>query len=187
MKLRRHFDIEVIKYQDGVHDLEFHVDDRFFELFEPNELVSKGNLTIAVHLDKGANLIELSFDIHGTVNLICDRSLEAFDYPLELEESILLKYGSEEKEIDENIWMITRDTPKINIAQLIYEYVLLGIPPKKIHPDYRNELDEEDLQVEGGYVYLDTDQQLSEHTEKNQESQGDPRWELLKKLKEKKN
>ena len=32
--------------------------------------------------------------------------------------------------------MITKDTPNINVAQLIYEFILLAIPAKKIHPDY---------------------------------------------------
>jgi uncharacterized metal-binding protein YceD (DUF177 family) len=86
--------------------------------------------------------------------------------------------------------MITRDTPAINVAQLIYEFILLALPAKKIHPDYVNELDDEDFEGEGGLVYLDgenededEEDQSEEKTEQNKPV--DPRWEQLFKLKNK--
>jgi uncharacterized metal-binding protein YceD (DUF177 family) len=121
------------------------------------------------------------------VQLTCDRSLELFDHPLDFTEKMIYKYGLEEQEIDEDVYMITRDTPSINVAQLIYEYILLALPAKKIHPDYRNELDDEDLEVEGGYVYIDTDGEedgASEDASPEEENKPvDPRWEQLMKLK----
>ncbi|NVJ85381.1 MAG: DUF177 domain-containing protein [Algoriphagus sp.] len=183
MKFLKHFDIEVIKYREGAHELDFQVDDRFFKEFEDNDFVNKGNLTVRVNLDKGVNVIEMDFHIQGTVRLICDRSLEEFDYPLEIEEFILFKYGSEEKEIDENIFMITRDTPSINVAQLIYEFILLAIPAKKIHPDFRNELDEEESESEGQYVYFDSKSDQEVESRDDEPENIDPRWEKLKKLK----
>jgi uncharacterized metal-binding protein YceD (DUF177 family) len=100
---------------------------------------------------------------------------------------MVYKYGSEEKEIDENVFMITRDTPVINVAQLIYEFILLALPLKKIHPDHRNELDDEELEVEGGYVYIDDElESEDENPESTEEIKPvDPRWEQLKKLKNK--
>lgn len=187
MKYLQQFDIEVIKYLEGSYELEFEVDDRFFKEFVENDLTRKGQLSIRVKLDKGPNLIEMNFLIEGTVRLTCDRSLEEFDYPLSTEESILFKYGSEEKEIDENIIMITRDTPKVNVAQLIYEFILLAIPAKKIHPDHRNELDEDEDDFEGLYVYVDSvNDTESKNIGQEEDENVDPRWEILKKLKEKK-
>jgi uncharacterized metal-binding protein YceD (DUF177 family) len=125
------------------------------------------------------------------VKLICDRSLEEFFEPLDLKEKIIFKYGEEEQEINEDVYMITRDTPKINVAQFIYEFVLLGLPAKRIHPDYRTEMDEDDYEGEGMYAYIDGDTFEDEETEeeinseKQEEESTDPRWELLKKLKNK--
>lgn len=188
MKFLKTFDIEIIKFKEGRHEIEFKVGDDFFKNFEDNHLLEKGELTVRVILQKGVNVIELTFLIEGTVELTCDRSLEVFDYPLQIKELILYKYGSEEQEIDEHVIMITRDTPSINVAQLIYEFVLLSLPAKKIHPDYRNELDEEDdFDTEGGFVYLDDDSEADE----NEQNQGqsskpiDPRWEQLLSLKNK--
>lgn len=189
MKFWKAFDIEVIKFKEGSHEIDFEIGDSFFQNFEENEIVEKGRLTTRVIMDKGANVIELTFHIKGTVQLTCDRSLEVFDHPLDITEKMIYKYGSEEKEIDENVYMITRDTPSINVAQLIYEYILLALPAKKIHPDYRNELDDEDYGAEGGYVYID-DELESETEEEAPEAEEeskpvDPRWEQLMKLKNK--
>jgi uncharacterized metal-binding protein YceD (DUF177 family) len=86
--------------------------------------------------------------------------------------------------------MITRDTPNINVAQLIYEFILLAIPAKKIHPDFLEEMDEEDFEGEGELVYVSNeefDDKLSEEQEDSRasEEKTDPRWEILKKLKKK--
>ena len=186
MKFWKTFDIEVIKFKEGLHEIDFEIGDEFFRNFEDNELLDKGRLTARVILDKGANVIELTFLIEGTVTLTCDRSLETFDQPLHIKEKMIYKYGPEVKEIDENVSMITRDTPSINVAQLIYEFILLALPAKKIHPDYRNELDdEEDYQTEGGFVYLDQKSPGDGQEEDTEEDQRpiDPRWEQLLKLK----
>jgi len=80
--------------------------------------------------------------------------------------------------------MITRDTPKVNVAQLIYEFILLALPAKKIHPDHRNELDDEEDDLDGLYVYIDSEKE-SEESE-DEDINVDPRWEKLKNLNKKK-
>ena len=184
MKFWKTFDIEVIKYKEGLHEVDFPIGNAFFQQVEGNDLLDKGNLTAGVKVDKGANLIELTFHIVGKVSLICDRSLETFEQPLDITEKMIYKFGSEVKEIDVSVMMITRDTPSINVAQLIYEFILLALPLKKIHPDYKNELDEDDNELEGGFVYID--EALTEgSTEEKSTTTVDPRWEQLGKLKNK--
>jgi len=162
------------------------VGDEFFNKFEDNTMVSKGNLLANVILNKDVNLIEALFEIEGTVELVCDRSLETFDFPLKTKEKVLYKYGTEEQEINEEIYVITRDTPKINLAQLIYEFILLAIPAKKIHPDYLEEMDEEDYDSEGKLVYVSDDEWEDENEEPSSaQEETDPRWEILKNLKKK--
>jgi uncharacterized metal-binding protein YceD (DUF177 family) len=187
VKFWKTFDIEVIKFKEGHHELDFEIEDKFFQSFEDNELLKKGKLTVRVIMEKGVNVIELTFLIKGTVELTCDRSLEVFDHNLNITEKMIYKYGPEEQEIDENVYMITRDTPSINVAQLIYEFILLALPAKKIHPDYKNELDDEDdFDTEGGFVFLDEEIEESEDSNEDEEPKPvDPRWEQLLKLKNK--
>ncbi|MDR7130711.1 uncharacterized metal-binding protein YceD (DUF177 family) [Algoriphagus sp. 4150] len=189
MKFWRTFDIEVIKFLEGIHEIDFEIGESFFQNFEDNELVKKGNLTARVIMKVGANVIEMNFHIAGTVTLTCDRSLEPFEQLLDFSEKMIYKYGAEEKEIDENVIMITRDTPKVNVAQLIYEFILLALPLKKIHPDYRNEMDDEEYEGEGFYAYIDGQDSDStgddSATDEDNNEAVDPRWDLLKKLKNK--
>ncbi|MEX0883886.1 MAG: DUF177 domain-containing protein, partial [Cyclobacteriaceae bacterium] len=145
MKFLRKFDIDIIRLKEGEHHFSFEIGKEFLDHFEKiHEEVSQSDLKVNVRLDKRANLIEVNFEIIGTVELTCDRSLELFDYPLETEQKIIYKYGLEEKEISDEIILITQDTQSINLAQLIYEFILLSIPAKKIHPDYLEEADDED-------------------------------------------
>jgi uncharacterized protein len=188
VKFFKAYDIEIIKLKEGKHQFSFPVTDGFFNHFEDNDIVKKGNLTADIILDKQANLIEATFDIKGPVELTCDRSLELFDYHLDTNQKVRYKYGPEEAEINEEIFMITRDTPKINVAQLIYEFIILAIPAKKIHPDYEYEMDDDDFEAEGELVYS-SDEPDAEEPESDQqqdsEENTDPRWEALKNLKKK--
>lgn len=188
MKFWRTFDIEVIKFLDGIHEIDFEIGDSFFQHFEDNDLVQEGDLTTRVTMNKGANVIDVDFHIKGKVTLTCDRSLEKFEQPLDFHEKMRYKYGAEELEINEDVIMITRDTPKINVAQLIYEFTLLALPAKKIHPDYRTEMDDEDFEGEGFYAYIDdraTDSDEDSIDKESEDEVTDPRWDLLKKLKNK--
>jgi len=188
VKFFRAYDIEVIKLKEGKHEFSFDIDDAFLSNFEDNHIVNKGNLKVDLLLSKEANLINASFDIKGKVELTCDRSLELYDQDLSTEQKILYKYGPEEVEIDEDIIMITRDTPSINVAQLIYEFIILAIPAKKIHPDHRDEMDEDDFDAEGVVVYRSDDQEEEESADESgadTDDKTDPRWEALKNLKKK--
>ena len=184
MKFLRTYDVGIIRLKEGKHDFSFHVKDEFFSYFEGNTILSKGNLLVNVILQKDINLIEAEVNIDGTVELVCDRSLETFDYPLTTSQKVIYKYGLEEKEINEEMYLITRDTPHINFAQLIYEFILLALPAKKVHPDYLEEMDRDDYENEGKLVYV-SDGDGEDDQVSSSRGDSDPRWEILKKLKKK--
>jgi uncharacterized metal-binding protein YceD (DUF177 family) len=194
VKLIKAYEIDVIRLKDGRHAFKFEVGDKFFEYYQANDWLNGANIGVDVNLTKTVSVMEVDFHIHGTVNLTCDRSLEPFDEPLDLHEKVVYKYGPVEEEISEDVFMITKDTPSVNVAQLIYEYILLAIPAKKIHPDHRTEADEEDdeeydSEVEAFLVEIeeeeDEDEERVSDDEEPSEEKVDPRWDILKKLKNK--
>ncbi|MCH6199275.1 DUF177 domain-containing protein [Aquiflexum sp. LQ15W] len=188
MKFLRNYDIDVIKLKDGKHSFAFEVSNEFFKYFEAEDWVNGANIKVIVDVNKTVSVMEVDFDISGTVGLTCDRSLEEFDYTLELTEKVIYKYGPMVQEISEDVFMITKDTPSINVAQLIYEFILLAIPAKKIHPDYMDETDEDDFDEEGSLIYLSEEEEIESDDsdeESHQEKPADPRWEILNKLKKK--
>lgn len=176
--------MEILRLKEGLHNLSFDIGDDFFSEFEGNDIVNKGKLLASVLLKKETGLIEVLFDIDGKVELVCDRSLKKFDYPLQTSQTMVYKYGAEEKEVNEEIYMITRDTPKINLAQLIYEFVLLAVPVKKIHPDHWEEMDVDSDEREGMLVYRSEETEMPSLSPEDGEPT-DPRWDILKKLKKK--
>ncbi|MFC4873721.1 YceD family protein [Negadavirga shengliensis] len=185
MKFLRKFDIDIIRLKEGEHQYRFEIDQAFLDYFKNvNEHISDTDLAAEVTLDKRINLIEAKFEIRGTVELTCDRSLELFNYPMAVIQKVIYKYGQEEKEINEEIIMITRDTPSINVAQLIYEFIMLAIPAKKIHPDYLEDIDDEEFDQEGKIVYSATKEEVNGGNEEDEHKEN-PLWEALKKLKNK--
>jgi uncharacterized protein len=183
VKFLRSFDIDIIRLKEGKHIFPFEIGGEFLSHFEGNEIAPNGLLQVKVTLLKQASVIEVWFDISGTVELTCDRSLEKYDEPIEVKERVLYKYGPEEKELSEEIFIITNDTAVINVAQLIYEFIILSVPAKRIHPNYREEEDEDEaFEEEGKLVYVSEDPS----EEVNDEPKNNPLWEELKKLKNKK-
>lgn len=132
-----------------------------------------GQFSVDIVLDKHETFIEADFKIAGSVKLTCDRSLEAFDFPIDLKKKILFKYGEEDQELTDEIILISRERTSLNIGQLIYEFIGLAIPMKKLHPKFQDE----DNELEGKMVYS------SSTEEESDEEEIDPIWDKLKKLK----
>ncbi len=170
------FCVNVIGLSKKVHLFEFDLKDDFFERYG-KEVLSRGNLNAKVCLDKRETFIEVDFKISGQAKLICDRSLEPFDHQLNIDRKVIFKYGEEPQEVSDEIVIITRDQDSIDLGQFMYEFIVLSIPIKKLHPDLRNEdEDESDVRI----VYSTSTE--NEKKEKKEEDI-DPRWEKLKKLK----
>ena len=170
------FSVNIIGLSNKVHLFQFELKDDFFERYG-KELFSKGDFDSEVSLDKRETFIEVDFKISGHAELICDRSLEPFDHHLNIDRKVIFKYGEEQREVSDEIMIITRDQDSIDLGQFMYEFIVLSIPIKKIHPDLRNEDgDESDVRI----VYSTS---TENEQERKKEEDIDPRWEKLKKLK----
>ncbi|WP_421762559.1 YceD family protein [Ekhidna sp.] len=170
MKELKAYKIEIFGLSNSTHDFNFTFNDDFFNHFE-NSLVNKGKGTCDVILTKTDAMITLNLKISGSIELECDRSLELFDFPIAVEKEIIYKYGDEEKELSEDVFVILKGEQELNIASFLYESISLEIPMKKLHPKFQDESESD------GMIYI------SEAEEESQEESVDPRWEALKKLK----
>ncbi len=166
----RTYEIDLIRLKNGNHPFHYKVGNDFFSLFDYG-ILKKGEVEVSLDLLRKDSFIELTFEMHGEVDLICDRSLDHFDYPMEISEQIILKYGDREEEIGLNVEMIPGNTQSINVARYIYELLTVAIPMKKLHPRY-----DQPQGIEDEVIY-------SSGTESSKEEETDPRWQILKKLK----
>ena len=112
----------------------------------------------------------------GSVNINCDLTNEPFNQVIENDFNLVVKFGNEYNDDNEEILIIPHSEYEINISQYIYELIVLSVPLKRVHPgvidgslnsEILNKLEE--LSPKG----------LEEKTE-NEEI--DPRWNTLKKL-----
>ncbi len=118
----------------GKHIFDFEIDRKFFAEFE-GSILEDGQVNVRLTLEKQSSLMIFWFEVQGTVEVQCDRCLEMYNQPIKSKDRIFVKFGEKEfVEGDDVIWVSTNDY-QLNVAQLIYEFIGLAIPIKKIHPD----------------------------------------------------
>ena len=169
------YDINIYGLEEKNHEYEFEGNDSFFNEFE-QDIIEGGEFKVNLILEKTSSFIRLNLDIKSNLRLLCDRSLEVFSEDFLSFEKHIFKFGSTSEEMSDELEVIPYGTPKINIAQLLFEYIILQVPVKKLHPRFRDDDD-----VEGTMVYSDPNFKQEEEEEKL-----DPRWAALINLKNKK-
>ncbi len=167
----RDYEVAFSGLKTGKHTFQFEIDKAFFDLFDTEKEFTNPKIVADVLLDKHSTFLEFWIKTSGTVELICDITNEAFDYPIENEIKVLVKFGEEYDDSDEDVITIPTSDHAFNVAQLIYEDVMLSIPMKKISPNVK----EEDLEIL---------EKFSPKKIEETEEEVDPRWEALKKLKD---
>lgn len=167
----RNYDIVFSGQKNGKHEFRFEIDKAFFQLFDTEQEFTEPKLVADVLMDKHTTFLEMNISTAGTVNLVCDITNENFDYPIENELNILVKFGEEYDDSEEDVITIPMSDHAFNAAQLIYESVMLAIPMKKMSPN----ISDEDFAILEKF----------RPTDEIKEDAIDPRWESLKKLKDK--
>jgi len=168
----KNFEIPFRGLSLGDHDYDWEIDKTFFEALENHE-IEDGKLTINLKFEKQDRMMILDFEINGEVYTVCDRCNDTLSLPVEVRETMIIKFGAERKEESEEVLIIPEKDYKIDISKFINEYVTLSLPIKKIHP-------EDDSGKSG--CNEEVIKKLKELTERNTI---DPRWEKLKDLKTK--
>lgn len=163
MNALKEFKIPFVGLKEGIHDYAYEIEKEFFESFEYSE-VEDGRINAIVQLDRKERMMIFEFNLKGFVLIPCDRCAEEMEYPVDTKERLIVKFGQEHSEQSEEIIIIPETDSHINISSFIYEYIMLALPLKKVHPegcesDILDKLGQED------------------------KSETDPRWEALKELK----
>lgn len=179
MNALRAYDIHIVGLENKRYEYGFTSGDAFFAALE-QDLIRKGNVQTQLLLDKSETMIRLDFHITGTVEQICDRSLDEYDEPVDTRQTMLLKFGDHNEELSDEIELIERNTATINVARYIFEFISLSLPMKRLHPRFRDEDDDEDDETQNGKVIYRSDAETNDDEEIQPKI--DPRWEALRKL-----
>ena len=119
--------------KEGHHTIDFEIDKEFFEQFEESE-VKEGSLIANIEMDKRSSHFDLVIRISGSVRICCDRCLEMFFQPVVCENRLLVKFGKSIDDIDPDILSVPVDEHELDLQQQIYEFILLALPIKRVHP-----------------------------------------------------
>jgi len=169
------YDIEFKGLKEGLHDYEFKIGNEFFVHFDcsPEKC---GEIEVKVKLEKRSSFLKINFAITGWLELVCDRCLENYQQKIKADTDLFVKFG-EEKEFEEgdNIIWILPEEHVINLAQTIYEYIVLSIPLRHVHPNKTgdNSCNPEMIKKLKSITHREE--------QKKEEEEIDPRWEALKK------
>lgn len=176
MKQLNEFLIPFIGLKVGKHQFEYQINNTFFESFEYNEFESS-DIKVNVVLEKKSTMLELNFKHKGTVRVSCDLTSEMFDLPIKGKIKLIVNFGEEFNNDNDELLILQHGEHQIDIAQYVYEMVVLSIPLKRVHPG-----------IKEGTLKTPALEKLNELTgkeqkkEKIQEDNIDPRWDKLKNL-----
>jgi len=90
---------------------------------------------------------------------------------------VLVRFGDEAKELDDNVLQITPDTQVLPLAQHLYDYIGLALPMKKLHPRFQNEPDD---QPDAPTKHIFSTQRDPDGPDDDEPA--DPRWAALRNL-----
>ena len=118
----------------GLHEFEFELGNLFFERFDIEDITT-GNLKVNFSLEKKENSMLFEFSYTGTVSTFCDRCLESLDIPIDGNNELHIKFADETSYENDELIVLGSEEYKIDIAPILYEFISLEIPLRKVHDE----------------------------------------------------
>lgn len=126
------YDLLLRNLSEGESTFEFLLNDKFFTIID-DEQVRKGKVAVVVFVKRVGNSFELKFKLEGSIQIPCDRCLDEMTLPVELNELLIVRFGTEYGEEGDNIIIIPEQDGVLNVAWFMFEFLALSIPIKHVH------------------------------------------------------
>lgn len=173
MMKKKEFVIPFVGLKLGKHTFGYQVDNAFFESFGYGEF-NGAAIEVKAVLDKMSTMMELNIDAKGTVNVNCDLTNEPYDQGISGALQLVIKFGEAFSDEDDEILILPHGEHQFNIAQYVYEMLVLAVPQKRTHPGVLDGT----LKSEA----LEKLQELQPRETNEAKDSTDPRWDGLKKF-----
>ena len=165
----------VIKFAglaEGTHKYEYQISKTFLEEFDIEDICDV-DLYLKLSLEKKERMLTFLFDIKGSIVVLCDKCLEPLTVPMSINQTYYVKFGESYEELDENMCVIPETEHSFDLSDLIYDYIMLYKPMRCVHGE-----------VDGSDEVCELDiPDLLEVPEFAEETETDPRWDVLKQIK----
>ncbi len=177
MKDLKEYNIAFVGLKEGSHLFEYQIGKKFFEAYNYEEFTDC-DIQSTVNFVKKSTLIELDIAINGTVEVPCDITSEVFDQKITGDLHLVVKFGPEFNDENEELLILPHEAYEVNIAQYIYELIVLSVPSKRVHPKVLDGTMESEALKKLNELQINEDTVVKEEKTTNT----DPRWDKLKDL-----
>ena len=164
----KEFNISFTGLKMGNHQFDYEIDTKFFEHFQYDEF-ENADIKIDLDFEKKHNMFNLMFSSNGFVTVACDLTNEPFELQVKGNLPLIVKFGEEYNDDNDEILIIPQNDFQLNISQFIFEMIILSLPVKRVHPG-----------IKDGTLKSEILNKLQEY--KVKEETIDPRWAKLKEL-----
>lgn len=118
---------------DGIQTFEYHPTKQFFVNME-NQEVRDADILVKLTVDHRNGVYDMTFNISGELTVACDRCLDDLILPVETDYHIIVKYGPDYDDANDDFLQIPESDNYLNVAYIIHDTVTLSIPIKHVHP-----------------------------------------------------
>jgi len=167
----------------GNHNFIFKIQKTFFDAFEYSE-IKDGDLVVELLLEKSETMMVAHFAIVGEVTLECDICLGDVIETVSKKYRQIYKFTDDEDlNLSDEMTHVSFREFEIDVAPLIIEFINLCKPNKVNHQ--KGKCDKELTQMLDEYLLVE--EKIEIESKDNEEDEGDldPRWNALRKLKNK--
>src|SRR6056297_2371444 len=103
--MRGFYSIPLTGLKEGSHSFDFKIGSDFFNTYEES-LIQEAALKADIDLVRRSAHMEMLIELNGTVELICDRCLELYTQELHTDDRLLIKFGEQWEEVDDEEKML---------------------------------------------------------------------------------
>lgn len=121
----------------GESTFRFEIGEPFFQAFE-NSQIKDADCSVKVVVMRHQTLLEVTCQVGGFVVVECDRCLEDLTLKVDIEPHLTVGFGAVDVDDDggdDDVLVIDRSESELNLNQFVYDYICLGLPLVKVHPE----------------------------------------------------
>ena len=137
-----HFPLRISGLGPGNHQLVFPIREDFMSRDEEAlSLLNAGSCKgmLRVEVEKTPQVISLDVHIEASIGLCCDRTLQPFEHPLDIQKTFWIKFQADKKESyhleeNEDLFILSPYQDTLALDGCIFELIMLSLPMQRLHP-----------------------------------------------------
>ncbi len=121
----------------GESTFRFEIGEPFFQAFE-NGQIKDADCSVKVSVMRHQTLLDIVCEIGGFVVVECDRCLEDLTLKVDIAPHLTVGFGTVDVDdlgAEDDVQVVDHAESELNLNQFVYDYICLGLPLVKVHPE----------------------------------------------------